>query len=275
MRDDFLSLSKLFAAKSHEGQESANGDPADLITQHLHSKQLAEGHYALTQAHEAAANASNSKTGNQELERALDLYLEAHELLRPLDKAKAGLALAKVGLLRWRFYPKNVRPATIRFLRSAEKFERYADQDAWWVKQTKKYIAMYEEELVALELERVRKEKEEQERREQREKEDRERAKKLRCEAMLDNVEVLKDQAEQIQVLEDLLIFSELLQRDFSPPESYAQQQLHLGIVDLKNRRGSRISLKKIIRVYHPDKNGGQGDTWKLVCAEVTKVHFL
>jgi hypothetical protein len=80
---------------------------------------------------------------------------------------------------------------------------------------------MYEE-LVARELERVCKEKE-QERRERREKEDRQRARKLRCETMLSNLEVLKDQAEQIQGLEDLLTFSELLQRDFSPPESYTQ----------------------------------------------------
>jgi hypothetical protein len=275
MRDDFLSLSKLFAAKSHEGEKSTIY-PEELITRHLHGKQFAEGHYALAQAHEAAANISDSETGDQELESALYSYLEAHELLKSLHKEKAGLALAKVGLLRWRFYPKNLRPATIQFLRAAEKFEKYADRDAWWVKETKKYIAIYQEELVALGLERERKEKEERARREKREKEERECAEKLRCEAMLDNIEVLKEQAQQIHVLDDLFIFSEWLQRDFSPPESYAQQQLHLHIVDLKNRQGSRrIYLKKIIRLYHPDKNGGQGDTWKLVCSEVTKVRFL
>ena len=114
MKDDFLSLSKAFPAKAHEGEKSTD-DPTELITQHLHAKWFAEGHYALVQAHEAAANISSSETGVQwdELGRVLDLYQEAHDLLKSLDKEKAGLALAKVGILRWRFYPTNKQVTAI------------------------------------------------------------------------------------------------------------------------------------------------------------------
>ena len=274
MRDEFLSLSKFFAPKSREGHSSTVVDPAELVTRLVHATQFAEGHCALAQAHEAAAHISDPETGYRELEKALDCYNEAHELLKTFDKENAGLAMAKIGLLRWRFYPKSDRPAAIRFLKSAMKFE--TDPDSWWVTQTKKCITTYEQELIALEQERLRKEREEQKRREQRAKEERERAEQLRCETMLNKLDTLKKKAENIYVLDDLFTFSESLQRDFAPPESNAQDQLHLYIADLKKRLSSRrICLKKIIRLYHPDKNGGQGDAWKVVCVEITKVISL
>jgi hypothetical protein len=276
MRDDFLSLSKFFAPKSCEGHSTTVVDPLKLVTQILHAMQFAEGHYALAQAHEAAANISDPEMGYRELEKALHWYSEAHELLKAFDKENAGLAIAKIGLLRWRFYPKSDRPAAIQFLKSALKFEKNTDRGSWWLTQTKKHIAMYEEELIALKKERLRKEKEEQKRREQREKEERARAEELRCKAMFNNLETLKKKAEKIQVLDDLFTFSESLQRDFDPPESIARNQLRLHITNLKEGQNSRrICLKRIIRLYHPDKNGAQGDTWKVVCAEVTKVVSL
>jgi len=263
LRDDFLRLSKVFAKKAY-GWDTTISDPATLITRYVQAKQLVNGYYALAQAEGAAANISTS--GVKELKNAIKLYREAHELFKPLDKKQAGLAIAKVGLLRWKFYSIDTRSDTIQYLRAAQKYEKYADQDSQWVKETKKCIAIYE---VALEQERLRKKEEERKREEQLQKMRPERQQKLRHQ----NIEALKEQGEQIHSLKDLLTFSMRLQRDFAPPELCSQEQLQLGILDLKNRKGSRrMNLKKIIRLYHPDKNGTQGEAWKSVCEEVTRV---
>ena len=78
-------------------------------------------------------------------------------------------------------------------MRSAQEFEKYADQEAWWVTETKKYIAMYEKQLVDLQREQLRKEEEEQKRAERCQKEEHEKQEKLRQELMLQNIEALKE----------------------------------------------------------------------------------
>jgi hypothetical protein len=131
--------------------------------------------------------------------------------------------------------------------------------------QTKKYIAIHNDELKAKERERLRKKVEE-----------RELAEKVRRKVMLNNLETLRDKAKEIELSDDLIAFTEWLQRVYGPPESSVQDQLHQHIEMLKARSGSRrMCLKKIIRLYHPDKNSGKGDNWTEICAEITKVSWI
>ena len=278
MTADFLAIAKSFPSAPPEPSAKLIL-PEELVNRLSDATRFAEAHSVLFKAHEAAADMSDSAKSTQTKERkhqfnkVIALYYNAYRSLIDIDKASAGFAMARIGFLHWSFHPPNDRSKAIGFLNRALRFEEHVDSDSWWLKKAKEHIAIYDDELRAKEQERLRKEEEEQKRQERSAREAREIDERARCQAMLDNLETLKTKGEGVSSPEGLFAFLEWTQAHFGPPELSAQNQLRQHITEMQNHlRSRRISLKKIRMLYHPDKNGKQGDVWKDICTEVTKV---
>ena len=286
MTSEFKSLANSFPSACREEASANVLGPSDLLRRISDVTCFADGHYHLSQAHEIATNiahraesmkSAQNKGLEPELNEALKFYTRAHELLIHVDRSSAGLAMAKLGQLRWQFLPKNERSTSIPFLREVLQFEKDVERDTWWLKQTKKYLAIYDEDQRLKEHERLKKEKERQKRREQQAREERKMAEGVRYQAMFNNLGKLKHRGEAVRSWGNLFAFLERLEEQYPPPDRNGQERLREYIANLRNDcAAQRICLRKIIRLYHPDKNGTQGDLWKDICAEVTKVmHYL
>jgi hypothetical protein len=283
MTADFLTIVKSLPSDVRFDQQANVIRPAELAIRLSDATRFAEGHSILVQAHEAAAdmsdpavntNSTETKASKQKFNEVVELYFSAYYALIDIDKANAGFAMAKIGFMHWNSLLQNDRSKAIPFLNRALRLEKDVEPDSWWLEKAKIYITVYEEELRTREQERLRKEEEKLKRREERAREARELAERVRCQVMSDKLEILKIKGEGVRSVEALLAFLEWVQAHYSPPELRAQNQLQQHIEELGKRlRPRRIGLKKIIMLYHPDKNGKQGDMWKDICAEVTKVY--
>jgi len=286
MTADFLTVAKSLPSDLRFDQHPANViHPAELAIRLSDATRFAEGQSLLVRAYEAEGdisdqtlntNSTATKPSKQKFNEVVELYFSAYNALIDIDKANAGFAMAKIGFMHWNSLPQNDRSEAISFLNRALRFEKDVESDSWWLEKAKMYLSVYEDELRVMEQERLRKEEEEQKRREEQAREAREMAERLRCQIMSDKFETLKIKGEGVRSVEALLEFLEWIQTHYSPPDLSEQNQLQQHIEELGKRLPSRRrSLKKIIRLYHPDKNGKQGDMWKDICAEVTKVYVL
>lgn len=248
------------------------------VTQRLRrATNFSEGHYFLSQAFEAEADIFDQTIGMQkesQFNKVRELYSRAHKQLMEVDKANAGFALARIGILRWKLFPASERSVAIEFLTGALAFENDAEPDSQWLIRTKEYIEMYKEEEKAKENERLRKEREKQKRQERRAQKLREMEERERENKWLENLEILRDQGDDVETRDELVEFLEWMRTNYNPLEVSAQTQLQQQIGELKLGQScsAKLALKRIIRLYHPDKNGNQGEGWKNVSAEVTKV---
>lgn len=248
------------------------------VTQRLRrATNFSEGHYFLSQAFEAEADIFDQTTSTQkesQFNKVHELYSRAHKRLMEIDKANAGLAVARIGILRWKLFPPSEHSVAIEFLMGALAFENDAEPDAPWLRDTRNYIAMYNEEQKAKEEDRLRKEREEQKRQERRAQKLREMEERERENKWLENLETLRDQGDDVETRDELVEFLEWMRTNYDPPEVSAQTQLQQQIGELKLGQScsAKLALKRIIRLYHPDKNRNQGEGWKTVSAEVTKV---
>jgi len=276
--------------------------PTTAVAERLwQATRFAEGHHVLSQATEGEVDIFNQATSwrrESQFNRLRKLYSRAHEALKDIDKANSGIALARIGILRWKLFPSNQRSIAIGFLNRALEFENDVDPNTQWLLQAKTYIDEYKAEQKAkeeeflrqkreeqewqerrrreLEEERLQKEREEKKQRERRAQEMREMAERAREQKRLDNLEIMRNKGNNVETRDELVGFLEWIWRNYHPPELNSQTQLQeqIGPLKLGRSRSVKLGLKKIIRLYHPDKNANQGEGWKIVSAEVTKVPF-
>ena len=281
MIDDFRSLSKSLTPRL-DNRLTANACPEQLIQRLSVASRIAKGHMFLSRAHEARGNLSDElkRASNhtndklmREFQRVVELYKEAQELLMDSDKDSSGLALTILGRLHWNFPIGRNGSLAYVYFQSAVCLEDVVQATSWWLGEAKRSLVEYEEHLRVLKEEAMRKEEEEQRKRKQEEEQCLRQAEQARLQEMLDNLDDLKSKGSRITSVQDMVEFFGWIYREYPPPGDSPRVQLRQYGEQFKNQEHARrLCVKKIIRLFHPDKNGKQGDRWREICAEITKV---
>jgi hypothetical protein len=95
-----------------------------------------------------------------------------------------------------------------------------------------------------------------------------------RSKTIFPNVEILNARALAVNTPPDLTKLFIWIHNVYRPDhvDSWAAEVVEQIIsIDTVTHR----EFRKFVRIYHPDKNGGHGEDWLLLCGEITKVSIL
>ena len=304
--DEFLSLAESVPSIFRKNSKQLVSESISLVRRLSIALKFVKGRLFLSRAHEAQAVLAEKRRLNRPsselnlaFDEAVELYSNAYELLAESNKQEGGHALFMLGQLHWKFPRDGNKAIAYRYYKRVVSLDSIID--AQYLEVAWRRIHEHKEHLRRRQADQLRREKEERERRArmeeeakrqreearrkqraeqaEREKNERERQEQIRrsqWQSMEGKLNDLRELANVVTSVDDVALMLQRIEDTFPHPDPSCPDQLRQYRNTLKGQAsGVRNCLKKVIRLYHPDKNGTRAEIWKYICAEITKVANL